>query len=116
MQLDIVDTATRTKSWPLGAFLVKWVPNDMAVCIDHAESFELDHFDQNFHLFFWLKVNNDTVFKASILEYDRYEPRLGARSCHRYLEFWQDLKISIYYIKPRAVSNFEAYGNLQKCF
>ena len=26
-------------------------------------------------------MNNDTVFKASILEYDRYEPCLGARSC-----------------------------------
>ena len=47
---------------------------------------------------FWLKVNNDTVFEASILEYDRYEPRLGARSCHRYLAFRQDLKISIYYV------------------
>ena len=49
--------------------------------------FELDHFDQNFHIMFWLKVNEDTVSEASVLEYDRYEPRLGARSCHRYLEF-----------------------------
>ena len=87
----------------------------MAVCSDHADSFELDHFDQNFHLIFWQKVNNDTVFEVSILEYHRYEPSPGARSCLRYLEFWQDLKISIYYV-PRAVSNFEAYGNIQKCF
>ena len=43
-------------------------------------------------------MNNDTFFKASILEYDRYEPGQGARSCHSYLEFWQDLKISIYYV------------------
>ena len=70
----------------------------MAVCIDHADSFVLDNCDQTFHLIFWLKVNNGTVFEASILEYGRYEPRLGARSCHRYLEFWQDLKIRIYYV------------------
>ena len=77
----------RTKGGALWVFLVKLVPNDMTVCIDHADTFELDHFDQNFHLILWLKVNNDTVFEASILEYDRYEPRIGARSCHRYLEF-----------------------------
>ena len=51
----------------------------MAVWFDHADSFKLDHFDQNFHLIFWLKVKNNTVFEASILEYDRYEPPLGAR-------------------------------------
>ena len=55
----------------------------MAVCFNHADSFELDHFDQKN----WLKVNEDTVSEASILEYDRYEPPLDARSCHRYLEF-----------------------------
>ena len=71
----------------LGVFLVTLLPNDMAVCFNHADSFEIDHFDKNFHLIFWLKVNNNTVFEACILEYDRYEPRLGARSCHRYLEF-----------------------------
>ena len=59
----------------------------MAVCLSHADPFEIDHFDQNFHLIFWLKVNKDTVSEASILEYDRYEPRLGARLCHSYLEF-----------------------------
>ena len=71
----------------LWAFRVKLVPNGMAVCFNHADSFSLDHFDQHFHLIFWLKVNNDIVFEASILEYDIYEPPLGARSCHRYLEF-----------------------------
>ena len=50
----------------------------MGVCFDHADSFEIDHFDQYFHLVFWLKVNNDTVFEAIVLEYDRYEPPLGA--------------------------------------
>ena len=79
-------TVKRTKGAPLWAFRVKSVTNDMAVCFNHADSFGLDHCDQDFHLIFWLKVNNDTVFKASILEYDRYEPPLGARSCHRYLE------------------------------
>ena len=59
----------------------------MGVCSDHADSFELDHFDQNVHLIFWLKVNNDTVFEASILEYDVYEPPPGARSFLRYIEF-----------------------------
>ena len=80
-------TAKRTKGGPLWAFRVKSVPNDMAVCFDHADSFEKDHFDQYFHLIFWLKVNNNTVFEAieQILEYDRYEPPLGARSYHKYL-------------------------------
>ena len=76
-----------TKGKAHGVFLVTLLTNDMAVCFDHADSFELDHFDQNFQLIFWLKVNKDTVSKASILKYDRYEPRLGARSCHRYVEF-----------------------------
>ena len=86
-----------TKGRALRVFLITLLPNDMAVCFNHADSFKLDHFDQSFQLIFWLKVNKDTVSEASILEYDRYEPRLGARSCHRYLEFWQDLKISTYY-------------------
>ena len=80
-------TVKRTKGGPLWAFRVKLVSDDMAVCFSHADSFGLDHFDQNFHLIIWLKVNNDTVFEASILEYDRYESPLGAWSCHRYLEF-----------------------------
>ena len=54
----------RTKGGALWVFLVKLVPNDMAVCFDHADSFELDHFDQYFCLIFWLKVNNDTFFEA----------------------------------------------------
>ena len=91
-------TAMGTKGRALWAFFVKLVPNYLAVCSDHADSFELDFFDQNFHLIFWLKVNNDTVSEASILEYDRYGPPPGARSFHRYLEFWKDLKISIYYV------------------
>ena len=87
-----------TKGRALWVFLVKLLPNDMAVCFNHADSFELDHFDKHFHLIFWLKVNKDTVSKASILEYDRYKLRLSARSCHRYLEFWPHLKISTYYV------------------
>ena len=43
-------------------------------------------------------MNNDTVFEASILEYDRHEPPLGARSCEKYLVLSQDLKISINYV------------------
>ena len=31
-------------------------------------------------------MNNGTVFEAIVLEYDRYEPPLGARSCHKYLD------------------------------
>ena len=70
-----------TKGRALRVFLVTLLPNDMAVCFNHADYFEIDHFDQNFHLIFWLKVNNDTVFEACILEYDRYEPRLDASLC-----------------------------------
>ena len=58
-----------TKGGALWAFFVKLVQIDMAIYSDHADSFELDHFDQNFHLIFWLKVNNDTVFEAIIVEY-----------------------------------------------
>ena len=53
-----------TKGRALGGFLVTLLPNDMAVCFNHADSFEIDHFDQNFHHIFWPKVNNDTVFEA----------------------------------------------------
>ena len=75
----------RTKGGPVWDLRVKSVPNNMGVCFDHADSFEIDHFDQYFHLIFWLKVNNDTVFEAIVLEYDRYESPLGARTCHKYL-------------------------------
>ena len=91
MNLDLATfncaTFKRTKGGSFWAICGKLVPNDMAVCLNHADSFSLDHFDQHFHLVFWLKVNNDTFFEASILEYDRYEPGLGARSCHSYLKF-----------------------------
>ena len=76
-------------SW---VFPSKMVPNHMSVCIDHTDSFELDLFDEYFNFIFWLKLNNenlpdnDTVFEASVLEYDRYRPPRGPRSCHRYLE------------------------------
>ena len=61
------------------------VPNDMAVCFDDADSFKLhvDHFDKDSHLILWLKLKNDTVFEASVLEYDIYESPLCPRSCHR---------------------------------
>ena len=101
---------------PLWAFRAKLVPDDMAVCLNHADLFGLDHFDQNFHLIFWLKLNNDTVFEASILEYDRYEPRLGARSCHRYLEFWQDLKICIYYVNHVLLVILRHMGTFNNAF
>ena len=88
----------KNKGWPRCAFRVKLVPNDMAVCFNLQIHSAKTILTKIFISFFWLKLNNDTVLEASILEYDRYEPPLGARSCHRYLEFWQDLKISIYYV------------------
>ena len=88
----------------------------MAVCFDHADSFGLDHFDHNFYLIFWLKVNNDSVLEASILEYDRYEPRLGARSCHKYLEFWQDLKIGIHYVNHVLLVILRLIGTFKNVF
>ena len=42
---------------------------DLAVCFERSDSFELDHFHQYFHLIFCLKLNNDTVSDASVLEY-----------------------------------------------
>ena len=36
----------------------------------------------------WITIGMFTgVSEASMLEYDRYEPCVGARSCHGYLEF-----------------------------
>ena len=83
--------------WSFG-LLCKMGPNDMAICFGHPDSFKLDQIDQYFHLILWLKVNNDTVVEASVLEYDRYKPPLGPRPCHRYLGFCQDLKMRIYYV------------------
>ena len=115
-QQSIVVTSRAQKAGPLGFFLVTLLPNHMAFCFNHADSFEIDHLNQNFHLIFWLKVNNDTDFEACILEYDRYEPRLGARSCHRYLEFWQDLKISIYYINHVLLVILRLMGTFKNVF
>ena len=116
VQQSIVITSRAQKAGPLGVFLVTLLPNDMAVCFNHANSFEIDYFDQNYHFFFWLKVNNDTVFEACILEYDRYEPCLGARSCHRYLEFWQDLKISIYFVNHVLLVILRLMGTFKDVF
>ena len=54
------------------------------------------------------------VFEASILEYDRYEPPQGARSRLRYLEFWQDLKISIYYVDHMLLVILGTFKNVFK--
>ena len=43
------------KGGALWAFFDKLVPIDMAVYSDHADSFELDHFDQKFYLIFLAK-------------------------------------------------------------
>ena len=102
--------------WSLWALCVKFVPNNMGVCFDHADSFEIDHFDQYFHLIFWLKVNNDTVFEAIVLEYERYESPLGARSCHNYLVLWQDLKISINYVNHVLLVILRRMGTFKNVF
>ena len=88
----------------------------MGICFDHADSFEIDHFDQYFHLVFWLKANNDTVFEAIALEYDRYEPPVGARSCHKYLILWQDLKISISYVNHVLLAILRHMGTFKNVF
>ena len=109
-------TVKRTKGRPLWAFRAKLVPDGMAACFNHADSFVLDHFDQNYHLIFWLKVNNDTVFETSISEYNWYELLFGARSCHRYLEFWHDLKISIYYVNHLLLVILRLMGTFKNVF
>ena len=88
----------------------------MAVCFDHADSFEIDHFDQYFHLIFWLKVNNDKVFEAIGLEYDRYEPPLGARSCQKFLALLHDLKISINYVNHVLLVIWKRMGTFKNVF
>ena len=89
---------TRTKGGSIGAFCVKLAPNSMGLCFDHADVFEIDHFDQYFQFIFWLKVNENMSFEVIVLRYDRYESPLGARSCHKYLVLLQDLEISINYV------------------
>ena len=116
-QQSIVCTKESTKGrGSFGFLLVTLLPNDMAVWFNYADSFKLDHFDQNFQLIFWLKVNKDTVSEASILEYDIYDPRLGARSCHRYLEFLQDLKISTYYVNHVLLVILRLMGTFKNVF
>ena len=88
----------------------------MGVCFDHADSFEIYHFDQYFHLVFWLKVKNDMVFEVIVLEYDIYEPPLGARSCHKYLILWQDLKISISYVNHVLLAILRHIGTAKNVF
>ena len=61
-------------------------------------------------------MNNDTVSEASILEYDKYEPPPGARSCRRYLEFWQDLKISIHYVNHALLIILRLIGTFKTFF
>ena len=110
-------STTRTKGGTLWALLVKLVPHDMGVCFDYADSFKIfGPFDQYFHLIFWLEVNNDRVFEAIVLEYDRYEPALGARSYHKYLVLWQDLKISINYINHVLLVILRRMGTFKNVF
>ena len=85
----------------------------MGVYFDHADSFD---FDQYFHLILWLKVNNDTVSEAIVLEYDRYEPPLGARSCHKYLVVWKDLKIGINYVNHVLLVILRHIGTFKNVF
>ena len=40
------------------------------------------NFDHYYELMFWLEMNNE----ANVFAYDRYEPRLGPKSCHKYFE------------------------------
>ena len=66
--------------------------------------------------FIWLKVNNDTVLEAIVLEYDRYESPLGARSCHKYLVLWQDLKISISHVNHMLLAILRHKGTFKNVF
>ena len=77
----------------------------MAVCFDpcDADSFELDYFDQYFHLILWLKVNNDTVFEASVLEYDRYESMYKVIIMSQVPRIVTGPKNQHFLCKPRAV-------------
>ena len=70
--------------------------------------FGVDHFDQYFHLSFWLK--------NQFLEYDKYESPLGARSCHKYLVLWQDLKISINYVNHVLLVILRHMGTFEHVF
>ena len=61
-------------------------------------------------------MNNDTVFEAIVLEYDRYESPLGARSCHKYLIVWQDLKIGINYVNHVLLVILRHIGTFKNVF
>ena len=43
-------------------------------------------------------------------------PYLGARSCHRYVEFWQDLKINIYYVNRVLLVILRLMGTFKNVF
>ena len=72
--------------------------------------------DDTWAVFTWLKVNNDTVFEAIVLEYDRYESPLGARSCHKYLVVWQDLNIGINYVNHVLLVILRHIGTFKNVF
>ena len=95
---------------PLG-LLCLISPNWHGCLSDHADSFELDHFDQNFHLIFWLKVNNDSLRSQYFRIWQVWTP-----SRFRYLEFWQDLKISIYYVNHVLLVFLRLMGTFKNVF
>ena len=115
-QLCIVVQPRAQKAGPMGSSVLDGSQTTWVSAFDHADSFEIDHFDQYFHLIFWLKVNNDTVFEAIVLEYDRYEPPLCAMSCHKYLVVWQDLKNGIFYVNHVLLVILKHIGTFKNVF
>ena len=105
------------KAGPFGPSLLNWSHTTwVSASTMRIPSRFLVLLDQYFHLIFWLEVNNDRVFEAIVLEYDRYEPALGARSCHKYLALWQDLKISINYINHVLLVILRHMGTFKNVF
>ena len=129
-RLSFVVRSREQRVGPFGPSVLNWfqttwlsaltmqIHSTLGVVGDPSLWFDLNYFDQNFHLIFWLKVNNDTVFETSILEYDRsviWTPsRCKVMSQIPWILTGPENQHLL--CKPHAVSNFEAYGNIQKCF
>ena len=62
--------------------------------------------------FFWLRLNNDIVFKAIVLEHDWYKKLPGSRvvSQLQVPGLWQDLKV--WCLNHVSIINIKAYGDI----
>ena len=68
-RLSIAVRSREQKTGPTLDNIYFLINSTLAACFGHAGSLKQDPLAQYFHRIFWLKVNNDIVFEANVLEY-----------------------------------------------